>query len=136
MRADMTLLKKKYPPAYDELFNVLIFYVRVYSVRCFTPTTYKISSQRYSHYLPSGNLARIPNLAISQTEFGSPTSDCVLCSVSSISTDRNTHFRLKTLDFLVYSTSFQGPEIVPVNVSSPTPLCLSSGPQYLYLGML
>lgn len=56
--------------------------------------------------------------------------------MSSISTDRNPHFRLKTLDFLVYSTSFQGPEIVLVSVSSPTPLCLSSGPQYLYLGML
>lgn len=38
----MTLFKKKYAPAYDELFNVLIFYVRVYSVSRFTqlPTRY------------------------------------------------------------------------------------------------
>lgn len=67
-------------------------------------------------------------LNISQTEIGSPTSDCVLCSVSFMSTDRSPRFRLKTLDFFVYSTSFQGPETVLGSASSPTPLCLSSAP--------
>lgn len=72
-------------------------------------------------------------LNISQTEFGSSTSDCVLCPLFLLT---GAHILLKTLDFPVYSTSFQGPEIVLVRASLPTPLCLSSGPQYLYLGML
>lgn len=74
-------------------------------------------------------------LSICQTELGFPASKLVLCSVFSVSNDSSPHFRLKTLDSPVYSTSFQGPGLF-VSASSPTPLCLSSGPQNLYLGML
>lgn len=80
-----------------------------------------------------------PKLYISQTELGFSTFKLVLCSASSFSSDSIPYFRLKTLDFPMYSTSFQSLEgwsfVLLASASTPTPLCLSSGPQHLYLGM-
>lgn len=78
-------------------------------------------------------------LNISQIELRFSISKLVLCSVSSISSENFPSSRLKPFNCIPLVSKAQKVDLCAAYnclTSSPTPLCLSSGPQCLYLRML